>query len=330
MTLFTNSPTASLGYTGSVRRNRAIVGDASWYTGTLTGDESHVDVTIPFTINWFGSSSTTIGITTNGALSPTGGYAQYLYDFTANSNGFSQDALCVLNNDADTFWTGVPVRYGFKTAAFEGHDALVVLWDDLANFNAYRSPSGFSTPFATPFAYASGRSTSYDNPGTNQFQVLVVNRNDVQPGAFDVVYNYGRVNWVYNFDFLTVGFSTTNGAATGYWYDHPDTGGLCGYTGVGSYTLTDYPGTSTTHALVDGGARELVSQSFDVTVNEAAFPLSPSGGTVPGRFIFRFRSTTTSFPGVSAHMDFAAYPPLEVLIERGFTPVPAQRRAFNA
>jgi hypothetical protein len=49
---------------------------------------------------------------------------------------------------------------------------------------------------------------------------------------------------------------------------------------------------------------------------------------MPGRLIYRFRSS--SIPGASGQVSFVANPPLDVLVERGFTPVPAQRRAFNA
>lgn len=126
-----------------------------------------------------------------------------------NNNGvfYVGDAqLCLFSTDIDTR-VGNPVTYGAVT--WNGRPAFCM------NFYGVR------------------RYSAYSNTALNYMQMVIVDRSDVESGAWDLWYNYDSIEW----DPAYVGFYGTAGT-----YEHP--------------------GSSQTGAYVDGGPFALASNSL--------------------------------------------------------------------
>ena len=73
--------------------------------------------------------------------------------------------------DVDTRGSGSElVRYGWGTTTFAGRPAFCVNWVDVGYYSSH-----------------------FDK--LNSFQLLLVDRSDIREGDFDIVFNYGTINW---------------------------------------------------------------------------------------------------------------------------------------
>lgn len=141
--------------------------------------------------------------------------------------------------DVDTRVSGSePVRYGWGQTVFEGRPAMCVNWLNVGYYGSSDSKQ-------------------------NSFQLLLVDRSDVMPGAFDAVFNYGTVEW-------------ETGTASG------GSGGLggssarVGFATGGTTQWFEAAGSALPGTLLDTGELALVNRSMNSDVR--------------GRFVLPFRN----------------------------------------
>src|SRR5436190_6746119 len=129
-------------------------------------DGSTGSVTLPFSLNFFGTSYSSLYVNNNGNVTfenPLGTYTPY--QLTASV----PPIIAPFFADVDTRGVGSGlVSYGATT--FQGHPAFCVNWLNVG--------------------YFSGRTDKRDS-----FQLLLVNRADAAAGDFDMIFNYGQLDW---------------------------------------------------------------------------------------------------------------------------------------
>ena len=131
-------------------------------------DSSSSQVALPFTLNFYGRNYNSLWVNNNGNVT-----------FTGPLSTFTPFGLIAANTpiiapffaDVDTRGNGSnPVQYGYGSTVYEGRPAFCVNWVDVGYY-----------PLATN--------------KLNSFQLLLVDRSDLAPGAFDTVFNYDKVQW---------------------------------------------------------------------------------------------------------------------------------------
>jgi PKD repeat protein/lysophospholipase L1-like esterase len=141
--------------------------------------------------------------------------------------------------DVDTRPTGsAAVQYGYGTTSFQGRPAFCVNWVDVGYFNGHADK-------------------------LNSFQLLLVSRADQGEGAFDIVFNYDRVEWE---------TGDASGGSNGYG-GTPARVGFASGAGVAG-TSTELPGSGVSGAFLD--------QNGGLTTSKL-------GSEVLGRYVFSVR-----------------------------------------
>jgi len=129
-------------------------------------DGSTEEVDLPFELNFFGSQYSSLWVNNNGNVTfggPLGTYTPF------NIEATTPPMIAPFFADVDTRGAGSGlVTYG--TTTFEGHVAFCVDWLNVG--------------------YYSEKTDKLDD-----FQLLLVNRSDAAPGDFDIVFNYGQIEW---------------------------------------------------------------------------------------------------------------------------------------
>ncbi len=247
----------------------ALVDDASCTANQLPAndDGSSTQVNLPFNVNFYGNVYNSLWVNNNGNVTFNGPQSTYTpYGIV----GSTEPIIAPFFADVDTRASGSgTVQYGYGTTLFQGHPAFCVDW-----FNV---------------GYYSDHSDKLDS-----FQLLLVDRSDVAPGAFDIVFNYGSLQWETGdasdgVDGLggasaRAGFSNGGGSSSG----GGDGGGSGG--GVTPNVL------ATTAATTTG---PILNQSFELPgsgVNGALLDSAPTGlihnhlgADQDGRYIFPVR-----------------------------------------
>jgi Nidogen-like len=207
-------------------------------------DGSTEEVSLPFTLNFFGTKYSSLWVNNNGNVTFGGPLAIYTpFEIGASTPPIIAPFLA----DVDTrgFGSGL-VTYGVTT--FQGHAAFCVDW-----------------PFVGYYEEATDR--------INNFQLLLVNRADAGAGDFDIVFNYGQIQW-------------ETGDASG------GSDGLGGVSASAGYSSGDgvegdfyqLPGSLQNGAFLDGGEDSLTAGSY--------------GSGLAGRYIFHITGHPSG-PGVS-------------------------------
>ncbi len=146
----------------------AVVNDPNCAANTLEAndDGSTAEVTLPFTVNFFGANYTSLWVNNNGNVTFTEPLSVYTpFEITSTT----PPIIAPFFADVDTRGAGSGlVTYGDTT--FEGRPAFCVDW---------------------PFVGYYGEHTDK----LNDFQLILVERGDVAPGDFDIVFNYGQIQW---------------------------------------------------------------------------------------------------------------------------------------
>ena len=201
-------------------------------------DSSTQSVPLPFGVNFYGTSFQSLWVNNNGNVTFDGPLSAYT---PFGLSGTSKQIIAPFFADVDTRGVGSqPVRYGWGDTTYEGHRAFCVNWVNVG--------------------YYAGHADKL-----NSFQLLLVNREDSSnPGDFDIVFNYDKIQW-------------ETGDASG------------GVGGLG--------GTSASAGFSNGSGQEGTSfQLAGSLANGAFLDSSPTGLTqtstdsaVSGRHIFRVR-----------------------------------------
>lgn len=202
-------------------------------------DDGSTDaVDLPFPVNFFGTTYTFLYVNNNGNVTFDAPQSTYT-PFTIDAN--TPPMIAPLFADVDTRGEGsAPVSYGFGTTTFQGHTAFCVNWINVGYFADH-----------------------YDK--LDSAQLLLVDRSDQGVGDFDIVFNYGDVQWETGDASGGTGGFGGSPVAVGYSAGNGDPG-----------SFFQLPGSLQTGELVDGGAHALSTGSIR--------------STAPGRYVFPVRS----------------------------------------
>lgn len=222
---------------GGSYSSSAMVGTVDCMKNTLprNDDNSTTEVGLPFAVDFYGEPQNRLWVNNNGNVTFDGPLRTFT-PFGLLST--SRKIIAPFFADVDTRPSGSQeVRYGFGDGLYEGHRAFCVNWDGVGYY-------------------------SYGTDKLNSFQLLLVEREDAGAGDFDIVFNYGSVQW-------------ETGSASG------GTGGLggssarAGFSNGGSRSF-ELAGSGVNGAFLDTNLDGLARVSTD--------------STVAGRHVFRVRN----------------------------------------
>lgn len=248
-----SSRTATLVITPApTERSNAVVNDPGCLANVLqrNDDGSTPPVPLPFPVNYFGTSYGSLYVNNNGNVTfrqPLGTYTPFR--LTAST----PPIIAPFFADVDTRATGSnPVTYSYGGVTFAGRPAFCVNWVNVGYYNSHTDK-------------------------LNSFQLLLVDRSDINPGDFDIVMNYDGIQW-------------ETGDASG------GRGGLGGTSAGAGYSagtgdaaqFYEFPGSLENGAFLDGNAATGLARTsrnslatgrhvFDVRNGSA-----PAGGSVRG------------------------------------------------
>ena len=201
-------------------------------------------VNLGFEANFFGVQGSAVYVNNNGNVT----FDQSLFTFTPfDLTSTGRQIIAPFFADVDTRAAGDPVTYG--TGTFNGRPAFGVNWVNVDYF-----------------------SSSASHTNRNSFQLILVDRSDIVPGDFDIVFNYDQIQW-------------ETGQASGS--DPNGRGGSSARVGYSNGTgdpgtFFELPGSAVNGAFLDGGSDALISDSINSSVD--------------GRYIFAARSGTVVTP----------------------------------
>lgn len=205
-------------------------------------DKPSVDDPFPigFSINFFTGPRDSLYINSNGNVTFSAPFRDIRFPTNETFATTGEEMFAPFFSDVDPSGGG-EVSYG--SGEFGGNDAFGVNWSDV----------GFAE-------FPSGTSDE-----RNSFQMLIVDRSsDFMGGDFDLVFNYGEVNWDrgdFNDSSVLVGF--TNGT---------------GQEG----TFFELTGSGVSGAFLTDGSLSLTQNQLN--------------SDVPGRYVFYFRNGLAEFP----------------------------------
>jgi len=151
----------------------AVITNAGCQANSIAAndDGSTGSVTLPFTINFFGSEYSSLYVNNNGNVTFDGPLSTYT-PFSLQSTNHVIIAPFFADVDTRGAGSGI-VQYGdIAAGATEvgGHPAFCVNWVNVGYYSAHTDK-------------------------TNSFQLLLVDRSDTGPGNFDIIFNYDRIQW---------------------------------------------------------------------------------------------------------------------------------------
>jgi len=193
-------------------------------------------------INFFGASYTGAYLNNNGNLTFTS--PQWAYTPFGLTGPLGQAIIAPFFADVDTRGGSSDLmRYG--SGVFDGRPAFGVTWDGVNGVGYYY----------------------YGVDKLNKFQVLLVDRSDVNAGDFDIVYNYDQIQW-------ETGDASDGSDGLG------GTSATAGFSNGSGDPGTNFQldGSLVNGALIDGGPNALVSHSFD--------------SDTPGSYVYEVRNGT--------------------------------------
>jgi hypothetical protein len=243
-----SSPARAEGPNAIVTVPSATSGDACLDNVLPANDDGSTGVIpVPFTLNFFGVTYGALFVNNNGNVTfdgPLGTYTPFPLLST------STPIIAPFFADVDTRGTGSsPVTYSFGTGSFGGRPAFCVDWVNVGYFGGHTDK-------------------------LNSFQLLLVDRSDVQVGDFDIVMNYDKIQW-------------ESGDASG---GVDGLGGVSARVGFanGIDQAFELPGSSVNGSFLDANPDTgLIHNSRDsVQLGRYIFPVRngapPAGGSISG------------------------------------------------
>lgn len=237
---------ALLGGTLAVGMAQATPIASGFDSNTLSAndDGSTGLVTLPFTVNFFGTDYSGLYVNNNGNV--TFNEAQSTYTPRGLGSGYSgQPIIAPFFADVDTRGRGSGLT-SYGTGSYAGHDAFGVTWPGVGYYNGATNK-------------------------LNTFQLIMVDRSDTGAGNFDFYFNYGQIQW-------------ETGSASGGSNGLGGTSAAAGYNAgqhdnpAGTYAML--PGSLVNGALLDGGPDSLVAGSNDGVPGQFLFQVR-NGSVVP-------------------------------------------------
>jgi hypothetical protein len=199
-------------------------------------------VPIGFSVNFFGITYTDLYVNNNGNIT----FTSYLSTFTpfGLTTNIGTSIIAAFFADVDTR-VGNILTYG--QGMLGGRKAFGANWIDVGYFFEHVNK-------------------------LNTFQLILVDRSDISPGDFDIIFNYDKIQW-------------ETGDASGGSNGLGGSSAHVGYSnGTGNNgTNLELPGSGVNGAFLDGGPHALISDS---------------NVGVPGRYLFEVRN---GLPPVTRH-----------------------------
>jgi hypothetical protein len=220
----------------------AVRTNSGFNTHTLArNDDLSTTSRVPmgFTIDFWGSTYSDLWVNNNGNVTFDSSLWTYT-PFDLTSTG--QQIIAPFFGDVDTRSHGEPTRYGVDTVG--GRNAFGVNWIDV---DYYISSSSHGTQL-------------------NTFQLVMIDRSDVNPGDFDFEFNYDQIRWETGFASGGSGGLGGSSARAGYSNGTGDAG-----------TFYELYGSAINGAFLD------TNSSTGLIYNSLNSPVS-------GRYVFEVRS----------------------------------------
>lgn len=200
-------------------------------------------VTLPFALNYFGTTYSNLYVNNNGNVSfgtPVGTYTP-----SGVAGGYAgAPIISPFFADVDTRGAGSGlVTYG--DGSYAGHDAWGVEWPSVGYFGAHTDQ-------------------------LNTFELILTDRSDVTAGDFDIYFNYDQILW-------------ETGDASGGVGGHGGTPAAAGFSnGTGlPGTFYQFPGSLVNGALIDGGPNSLTGHTNDGVTGQYLFQVRNGAVIVP-------------------------------------------------
>jgi hypothetical protein len=228
---------------------QAVIEGCGSNTLAANDDGSTSLVGLPFGVNFRGTTYQALYVNNNGNVTFNGPLGAYTpTGITASTTPI----IAPFWGDVDTRGYGSALlKYGDTT--FEGHRAFCASWDGVG------------------VGYYSAQTNKL-----NKFQLLLVERADVGPGDFDIIFNYDQIQWE---------TGSASGGSNGL-------GGNSARAGYSNGNLLSYelPGSGINGAFLDGnpnsGLKYYSANSLGV-IGRYIFPvrngLAPTGGGISGK-----------------------------------------------
>ena len=153
---------------GTLAEAGAILPGFNASTLAPNDDDSTGLVPIGFTLNFFGTTYSNLYVNNNGNV--TFDAAQWTYT-PYPLLGTGREIIAPFFADVDTRIDSGVLTYGPGTVA--GRAAFGVNWVDVNYYSVY----------------------SPDHTNRNDFQLVIIDRSDINPGDFDFWFNYDRIQW---------------------------------------------------------------------------------------------------------------------------------------
>jgi hypothetical protein len=131
-------------------------------------DRSSPPVPLPFALDFYGTTYTHLFVNNNGNVT----FQRPLTTFTPfEINAATPPIIAAFLADVDTRGTGSrPVQYSYGAIRVGSRSAFCVNWLEVGYYEGHTDKR-------------------------NSFQLLLVERGDIAPGDFDIILNYGKVEW---------------------------------------------------------------------------------------------------------------------------------------
>ncbi len=201
-------------------------------------------VSLPFTINFYGTDYSSLYVNNNGNV--TFNAAQFNYTPYGLGSGYSgQPIIAPFFADVDTRGAGSGLT-SYGTGNYAGHDAFGVTWPGVGYY-------------------------FYGTDKLNTFQLILVDRSDTGAGNFDFYFNYDQIQWETGDASGGSGGLGGISAAVGY---------NAGQSGNPAGTYAMLAGSLINGALLDGGPNSLVAGTNDGVAGQFLFQVR-NGSVVP-------------------------------------------------
>ena len=200
-------------------------------------------ITLPFDVNFFGTTYSSLFVNNNGNVTFNAAQSTFT-PFGVGAGYIGQPIIAPFFADVDTRGEGSGLT-SYGTGTFDGHDAFGVTWPAVGYFAEHTDK-------------------------LNTFQMILVDRSDTGAGNFDIVFNYNQIQW--ETGDASGGSNGLGGVSAA--------GGLSNGTGDPG-TFVQLNGSLVNGALIDGGPDALISNTNDGVLGQYVFDVR-SGSVVPG------------------------------------------------
>lgn len=190
-------------------------------------DGSSTAVDLPFELNFYGTTYSSLWVNNNGNVSFDGPLSTYTpFGLLATQTAI----IAPFFADVDTRGVGSePVRYGYGETTYNGRPAFCVNWVNVGYYNSRADK-------------------------LNSFQLLLVSRPDAGAGAFDIVFNYDQIQWE---------TGEASGGVNGFG-GVPARAGFSSGSGIAG-SATELPGSGEPGAFLDSSGTGLIHSRLGST-----------------------------------------------------------------